>query len=143
MRPTVISNTLRRRRIAYCHKQHAETYLFYGSSVIMSGDGTQQGDPEAPSLSAETFHTLVKQLESKINIWYLDDGNLADEYKVVLRDLKNILRSEQNYGLSLNTEKCELCFLRPTTSTQYNSVLTQFRNICPKIKIETKEELLN
>ena len=83
---------------------------FYGSSVIMSEDGTQQGDPEAPPLFAETIHRLVKQLESKINIWYLDDGNLADDYKVVLWDLKNILKSEQIYGLSLNTEKCELCF---------------------------------
>ena len=76
----------------------------------MSEDGTQQGDPEAPPLFAETIHTLVKQLESKINIWYLDDGNLADDYKVKLRDLKNILKSEQIYGLSLNTEKCEFCF---------------------------------
>ena len=47
----------------------------------MSEDGTQQGDPEAPPLFSETIHTLVKQLESKINIWYLDDGNLADDYK--------------------------------------------------------------
>ena len=30
----------------------------------------------------------------------------------------------------------------PTTSTQYNSILTPFRKICPKIKIKTKEELL-
>ena len=30
----------------------------------------------------------------------------------------------------------------PTTSTQYNSILTQFRKVCPKIKIKTKEELL-
>ena len=67
----------------------------------MSEDGTQQGDPEAPPLFAETIHALVKQLESKINIWYLDDGKLADDYKVVLRDLKNILKSEQIYGLSL------------------------------------------
>ena len=50
--------------------------LFYGSSVIMSEDATQQGDPEATPLFAETIHTLVKQLESKINICYLDDGNL-------------------------------------------------------------------
>ena len=106
--------------------------FFYGSSVIMSEDVTQQGDPEAPSLFAETIHTLVKQLESKINIWFLDDGNLADDYKVVLRHLKNILKLEQNYGLSLNAEKCELCFLGPTTSTQYNSILTQFWKICPK-----------
>ena len=105
----------------------------------MSEDGTQQGAPEAPPLFAKTIQTLVKQLESKINIWYLDDGNLADDNKVVLRDLKNILKLEQIYGLSLNTEKCELCFLGPTTSTQYKSILTQFRKICPKIKLRTKE----
>ena len=40
----------------------------------MSEHGTQQGDPEAPPFFAETIQTLVKQLESKINIWYLDDG---------------------------------------------------------------------
>ena len=83
---------------------------FFTEAVIMSEDGAQQGDPEAPPLFAETIQTLVKQLESKINIWYLDDGNLSDDYKVVLRDLKNNLKSEQIYGLSLNTEKCELCF---------------------------------
>ena len=69
--------------------------FFYGSSVIMEEDGTRQGDAEVPPLFAETSHTLVKQLESKIKIWFLDDGKLADNYKVVLRDLKNILKSEQ------------------------------------------------
>ena len=108
----------------------------------MSEDGTQQGDPEAPPFFAETIHTLVKQLESKINIWYLHDGNLADDYKVVPRDLKNILKSEQIYGLSLNTEKFDLCFLGPTTSTQYSSILTQFRKICPKIKKRKKNSSL-
>ena len=64
----------------YTHCAYGKpSYLFYGSSVIMSEDGTQQDDPEAPPLFAETIHTLVKQLESKINIWYLDDGNLADD----------------------------------------------------------------
>ena len=29
-----------------------------------------------------------------------------------------------------------------TESTQYNSIITQFRKICPKIKIKTKEEFL-
>ena len=71
----------------------------------MLGYGTQQGDPEAPPLFAETVHTLVK-----INIWFLDDGNLADDYKVVLRDLKNIRKSEQIYGLSLNTGSANFGF---------------------------------
>ena len=77
----------------------------------MSEDWFQQEDPEATPLFAEIIHTIVKLLESKTNIWFLDDGNLADDYKVVLRDIKNILKSEQIYGLSSNTEKCEPCFL--------------------------------
>ena len=96
--------------------------LFYGSSVIMSEDGTQQGYPEAPPLFAETIQTPVKQLESKINIWYSDDRNLADNYKVVLGDLKNFLKSEQTYSLSLNTVKFELCLwdrLRVHSITQF------------------------
>ena len=127
----------------YTHCAYSKpSHLFYGSSVIKSGDGTQQDDPEAPPVFAETIQTLVKQLVSKFNIWFLDDENLADDYKVVFRDLKNILKSEQIYGLSLNTEKCELCFLGPVTSTQFNSILRQFRKICPKTNIKTKKELL-
>ena len=33
---------------------------FYGSSVIVSEDGSQQGDPGALTLFAETIQTLVK-----------------------------------------------------------------------------------
>ena len=77
----------------------------------MSGEGTQQGDPRAPPFFAEIIQTPVKQLGSKINILYLDDGNLADDYTAVLRDLKNILESKHIYGMSLNTEMCEFCFL--------------------------------
>ena len=71
----------------------------------MSENGTQQGDPEAPPHFAELIQTLVKQLELKINIWFQDDGNLADDYKIiVLRDFKNTLKLEQIYGLSLSIE---------------------------------------
>ena len=44
------------------------SYFFYGNSIIMSDDGTQQGDLEAPPLFAETIQTLVKRLESNINV---------------------------------------------------------------------------
>ena len=70
----------------------------------MSENGIHHGDPEAPALFAEAIQTLVKQLESQTNIWYSDDGNLNDDYKVVHRDSKIIVKSEQFYGLSLNTE---------------------------------------
>ena len=31
------------------------SYLFYGDSIIMSDDGTQQGDPEAPPFLRKQF----------------------------------------------------------------------------------------
>ena len=40
--------------------------FFYGSSVIMSEDGTQQGDPEAPALLAEKFRHLSKSWNRKL-----------------------------------------------------------------------------
>ena len=48
----------------YTHCAHSKPrYLFNGSSVIMSEDGTQQGDPEAPRLfcgnNSDTSQTLV------------------------------------------------------------------------------------
>ena len=58
----------------------------------------------------------------------------------VLTQCRLCCRSVKEFN-SLKVD-CELCFLGPTTSTQHNSILTQFRKICPKIKINTKEELL-
>ena len=31
-------------------------------------------------------------MEAKVSIWYLDDGNIADNYEVILRDFKNVLK---------------------------------------------------
>ena len=51
----------------YTHCAYSKSsYLYYGSSVIMSEEGAQQGDLEALPLFVETIQTLVKQLESKI-----------------------------------------------------------------------------
>ena len=46
-----------------------------------------------PHPFCESNSDTSQKLESKIHICFLDDGNLADDYKVVLRDLRNILKS--------------------------------------------------
>ena len=50
--------------------------------------------PRLQLFFAETMQTLIKKLESKINVRYLDDGNLAKDYKIELRNLKKILKPE-------------------------------------------------
>ena len=82
--------------------------LFYGHSVIKSREGTQQGDPESPALFPDSMQDLIDSLESKINLWYLDDGNLSDDYRTVLKDLKKIVEGERTLGLKIKPTKCEI-----------------------------------
>ncbi len=65
--------------------------------------GTQQRNPEATELLAESILGLVNTTNSIVIAWYLDDGNLADEHKVVLKDLERIMSSEK---LGVETKLC-------------------------------------
>ena len=76
-------------------------------SVIKSCEGTQQGDPESPALFSDSIRDLIDSLELKINLWYLDDGTLSDDYRTVLKDLKKIVEAERTLGLKIEPTKCE------------------------------------
>ena len=81
------------------------SFLLYGDSVIKSYEGTQQGDSESPVLFPDFIQDLIHSLESKINLWYLDDGNLGDENRTVLEDLKKIDGAEKTLGLKIKPKK--------------------------------------
>ena len=68
-----------------------QVFFYYSDSVIKSCEGTQQGDPETPALFSDSIQGLIDSMESKINVWYLDDGNLSDDYRTVLKDLEKIV----------------------------------------------------
>ena len=70
-------------------------------SVIKSCEGTKLGSPESPALFSDSIQDLIDSLESKINLWYLDDGNLSDDYRTVLKDLKRIVEAEKTLGLKI------------------------------------------
>ena len=72
--------------------------FFYGDSVIKSCEGTQQGDPEPPAFFSDSIQDLIDSLVSKINLWYLDNGNLSDDYRTVLKDLEKFVEAEKNAG---------------------------------------------
>ena len=71
--------------------ESAKFSFFYGDSVIKSCEGTQQGDTESPALFSDSIRGLIDSLESKRNLWCLDDGNLSDYYRTNLKDLKKIV----------------------------------------------------
>jgi hypothetical protein len=58
------------------------------------------------------IEAIIVSLDSQLNIWYLDEGTLADYPEVVLSDFKKVINLSRKIGLELNFNKCEIfcCF---------------------------------
>ena len=82
--------------------------LFFGSHIIQSAEGVQQGDPLGPLLFCLTIHPLVLRLQSEFRVFYLDDGTLAGNLSDVLQDFHLVESEAANLGLQLNCSKSEL-----------------------------------
>ena len=107
-RDKLLDTVFRKRRqiYNYTHSEYSETsHLFFEDKVIQSQEGCQQVDPEGPALFSDTIQDLVNQMVSQYNVRCLDDGNLSDHYRTVLEDLKQIIASADEYGLSLEKTK--------------------------------------
>ena len=61
-----------------------------------------------PLLFCLAIMNMSNDLQSAINIWYLDDGLLAGDPEVVLQDLGYIIKSANKIGLNVNSSKCEI-----------------------------------
>ena len=85
--------------------------LFYRDKIILSEEGAQQGDPEGPPLFSDTINDTIRSLCRKLNLWYLDDGNLAGTFYGRAERLYNSEKHFLAMGLEVNPQKCELVFL--------------------------------
>ena len=114
----------------YSHSAYSQpSFIFYPDLVIKSCEGTQQGDLESPVLFSDSFQDQIDSLESKRNLWYLDDGNLSGDYRTVLKDLKKIVEAERTLGLKIKLTKCEISFPGDITAIDNFSI---FPKILPR-----------
>ena len=113
------------------------SHLFYRGYILSSETGIQQGDPSGPALFSLGLNDIIKKLKSEVNIWYLDDSNMAGSPQIVLEDLRLLMRELQNIGLSINTSKCELICLNLEDS---NSAISDFSNLLPDLKVTNIED---
>jgi hypothetical protein len=51
---------------------------------------------------------IILSLDFQLNIWYLDDGTLADYPEVVWSDFKKVINLSRKIDLELNFNKCEM-----------------------------------
>jgi hypothetical protein len=106
--------------------------LFFGDHLISSSVGAQQGDPCGPIIFSLAIQPIILSLNSELNIWYLDDGTLADYPEVVLSDFKKVINLSRKIGLELNFNKCEIFSCSGDTDLK---VIKEFQNLAPGIKI--------
>ena len=129
----------------YSHSAYSQpSFLFYGDSVIKSCEGTQQGDPDSPALFSDSIQDLIDSLESKINLWYLDDGNygnLSDDYRTVLKALKKLLKRKERWDSKLNPRNVEF-FTGDITEKRRSTILASFQKILPRDQ-NTREIILS
>ena len=113
------------------------TNLMFGSKIISSQSGCQQGDPLGPMLFSLALHPIIMQLSSELNLFYLDDGTLGGDPTTVLNDFRKLINISSTIGLEINPSKCEIF----SCSTLSKDILNSFQDIAPGLKIISRSDL--
>jgi Reverse transcriptase (RNA-dependent DNA polymerase) len=99
------------RWVEYCYSQPA--HLFFGSCLLASMAGVQQGDPLGPLLFSLVLHPLALKIQEQfpsldLCVWYLDDGTIVGPVDEVYGVFKLLQAEGPALGLHLNVRKNEL-----------------------------------
>ena len=76
--------------------------LIYGTCIIESAEGSQQGDPLSGLEFCETVHPTLSEGSSRINLGFVDDFNLEGRVSNVAKDFQRIIDAQATTGLVLN-----------------------------------------
>ena len=138
---TIRRDVFLRRVLHYCPSLYPMAFqcyskasnLFFGPSyIIKSQEGAQQGDPLGPFLFSLAIINLTQELESEMNLFYLDDGTMCGTAESVMADFKKIKDAKNSLGLEINPGKCEILLIRPMGDV--DSTIGKFRELAPQIK---------
>lgn len=107
--------------------------LQYGTTPISSQLGVQQGDPCGPGLFCLVLQPVVEAVQTEFNMWYLDDGTIADSPEEVLTAFETVRRMGTDVGLHLNEAKCEVGIFGGDPNT-HEDIYEMFRQVSPDIQ---------
>ena len=82
--------------------------LIYGDDIIISAEGSQQGDLLNGLEFCESIQPTLLETEVRTTMGFVDDINLEGELSSVARDVQAIIDSIPTSGLVFNERKCEI-----------------------------------
>ncbi|XP_069358665.1 uncharacterized protein [Maniola hyperantus] len=115
--------------------------LMYGENVLDSAVGCQQGDPLGPAIFSLTINPIISNLNSKFNLWYLDDGSLGGNASSVLQDLDILIKKFSEIGLSLNFSKCQVYIPDSVPLNEKTILINSLNSLIPNISTISKKDL--
>ncbi|KAJ0173779.1 hypothetical protein K1T71_010928 [Dendrolimus kikuchii] len=123
--------------IRQCYGENS--FLVYQENLIHSATGCQQGDPLGPAIFSLAIHPIIQKLNSKFNVWYLDDGTLGGDIDTLKNDLKYLISEFSKIGLVLNYSKCELFIANSTVNV--SNTISDFQDLASNLKLVKKDTL--
>ena len=88
-----------------CDSLDCNPQLIYGENIIISAEGSQQGDPLSILQFCESIQSTLTEREARTKLGFVDDIDLEREVACVARDVQVIMDSQP---LFLNAHKCEI-----------------------------------
>ena len=107
------------------------TPLFYGTAIITSATGLQQGDPCGPAVFSLAIDEVVKAVKAPFNCWYLDDGTMGGSVSAICSDMNELIPAMANVGLTINSSKCEIILPADITDERRKVSVSSLRQLIP------------
>ena len=116
------------------HAYAAPSDLLFGSDIIQSKTGIQQGDPLGPLLFALGVDEVARNVSTPLNIWYLDDANLGGSFDCVRKNIDFIIPGLSRIGLSINPDKSEIINIG-CTSDEFELAIRCINGVLPGVHV--------
>ena len=110
------------------------TTLFYGRRSLVSATGIQQGDPFGPALFSLGIDEITREIDTELNVWYLDDGTLGDSPDKVIANVTSLIDRLRGVGLEINGRKCQLMILQHSRG-EAQQTEEMFKALLPEVEI--------
>ena len=82
--------------------------LIQSDDIIISAEGSQQGDPLSGLEFCEFIQPTLSETEVRTAMGFVDHINLEGELSSVAREVQAIIDSNSTTALVLNARKCEI-----------------------------------